>query len=148
MLLASTRYATAARIARMLSPAPHLKSSVCHVSSSLPQLRAGLSSSSPHAASRHLSAWRLPRILQICPSAPSQNAEYSVLSYSSTETYSPQQLAELREDARDTIVALSSGSGRAGVAVIRVSGPRAGEFIIHGTCRSCFHSLTLQGTSL
>lgn len=127
MLLAYNRYATATRIARMLSAAPHLMSIDYHVNSSLPQLRAGMSSSNPHAASRHFSAWRMPRILQICRSAPSQHADYSVLSYSSTETYSPQQLAELREDARDTIVALSSGSGRAGVAVIRVSGPRAGE---------------------
>ena len=29
----------------------------------------------------------------------------------------------------DTIFALSSGSGRAGIAVIRISGPKAGEVI-------------------
>ena len=54
-----------------------------------------------------------------------------MFSYSSAEPYTPQQLAELRESARDTIVALSSGSGRAGVAVIRVSGPKAGEANAH-----------------
>ena len=35
--------------------------------------------------------------------------------------------------ARDTIVALSSGAGKAGVAVIRASGPRAGACIRHLT---------------
>ena len=74
-----------------------------------------------------------------CRSASSQPTDYSVVSYSSAQPYSPQQLAELREDARDTIVALSSGSGRAGVAVIRISGPRAGMAYSCGTCLSCCH---------
>ena len=35
--------------------------------------------------------------------------------------------ASYRDDERDTIAALSSGSGRCGVALLRVSGPRAGR---------------------
>ena len=70
-------------------------------------------------------------------------ADCSTLSYNSPHLSSPEELASLTEDARDTIVALSSGSGRAGVAVIRVSGPRAGAMLGHGT-KAC----TLQRSGL
>ena len=73
----------------------------------------------------------------------SLQADCSTLSYSSAHISSPEELASLTEDARDTIVALSSGSGRAGVAIIRVSGPRAGVMLGHGT-KAC----TLQRSGL
>ena len=65
-------------------------------------------------------------------SAKSSQADCSILSYSSAHLYGSEELANLTEGARDTIVALSSGSGRAGVAVIRVSGPSAGAVTEHG----------------
>jgi tRNA modification GTPase len=34
-------------------------------------------------------------------------------------------MSTVRSEPRDTIFALASGAGRAGVAIIRVSGPRA-----------------------
>ena len=64
--------------------------------------------------------------------AKSLQADRSIVSCSSTYVRGPEELLDRPEDARDTIVALSSGSGRAGVAVIRVSGPRAGAMIGHG----------------
>ena len=98
-----------------------------HVESSLPVFQANLTRCSCTTAAGYYGIKKHRTSLPVTRSTSSQQAEYSVFSYSSAEPYTPQQLAELREDARDTIVALSSGSGRAGVAVIRVSGPRAGE---------------------
>ena len=98
-----------------------------HVESSLPMFRANSTRCSCRTAAGYYCIKKHRASSPVTRSTSSQQAEYSVFSYSSAEPYTPQQLAELREDARDTIVALSSGSGRAGVAVIRVSGPRAGE---------------------
>ena len=102
-----------------------------HVESSLPIFQANSSRCSCRSTAGYHSIKKHRRSSPVTCSTSSQQAEYSVFSYNSAEPYTPQQLAERREDARDTIVALSSGSGRAGVAVIRVSGPKAGEANAH-----------------
>ena len=115
---------------RLLGMLPHRLPNLNHnhhVESSLPMFQAVSKMCSCRTAAGYYSIKKHRASLPVIRSTSSQQAEYSVFSYSSGEPYTPQQLAELREDARDTIVALSSGSGRAGVAVIRVSGPRAGE---------------------
>lgn len=126
------RYRKLAGMSRLLSlstlPARHDR----HLKIVLPILQRGALTSDYVTAASLTHSLKQLSSFRTSPGAAVQ-ADHSILSYSSTETYTPQQLAELREDARDTIVALSSGSGRAGVAVIRVSGPRAGMSGSHCT---------------
>ena len=129
MLLAYVRYQHR-NLLRLGTMLPHRLPDLSHnhhVESSLPMFRANSTRCSCRTAAGYYSIKKHRASSPVTRSTSSQQAEYSVFSYSSAEPYTPQQLAELREDTRDTIVALSSGSGRAGVAVIRVSGPRAGE---------------------
>lgn len=133
MVLAGIRNAGLRRVAKMLFSKLRLLSPTCHGDSSLPQPQQAAWSSKLHKLPASTSPRNTSESTHICRSAPSQSPDYSVLSYSSAQPYSAQQLAELRENARDTIVALSSGSGRAGVAVIRISGPRAGKSSLLGT---------------
>lgn len=137
MVLTGSRNCALRILARMLIPKLRLRSPACQIDSSLPHPQQQSLSSRPHTSAASAPACRRPQSTHVCRSTPSQPTDYSVLSYSSAQLYSPQQLAELRGDARDTIVALSSGSGRAGVALIRISGPRAGKPSSCGTCLSC-----------
>ena len=127
MALVGTGLVILKRTVRMLSTMLRPLSATCPVNDSLPSSQQKFSSRKHHRSAARSNARNLSTSTLVCRSEP-QHTDYRVLSYSSAQPYSPQQLADLREDARDTIVALSSGSGRAGVAVIRVSGPRAGDF--------------------
>ena len=142
MVLTGSRIFGLKVLARMLYPKFRLRNPACHIDSSPPLPQQKHLRSSPSSAAASAPACRRLQSTHLCRSAPSQPTDNSVLSYSSAQPYSPQQLAELRKDARDTIVALSSGSGRAGVAVIRISGPRAGMPSPCGTSLSCcdYHS--------
>ena len=137
MVLSPSRIAGLRVIARMLIPKLRLRSPACHIDSSPPHPQPKTLISRPHNLAASAPASRETQTMHVCRSASLQPTEYSVLSYSSAQPCSPQQLAELRENARDTIAALSSGSGRAGVAVIRISGPRAGRPSSCGACSSC-----------
>lgn len=139
VLTGTTRSAGLRQIARMLSLKLRLRRPACHFDCSLPLPHHKAVSWSPRIYPAAAPVRNRLLSTSLCRPASSQPTNYSVLSYSSAQPHSPQQLAELREDARDTIVALSSGSGRAGVAVIRISGPRAGKASSYGTCLSCCH---------